>query len=96
MFNFPWGRLLPFDQKSPYSCNCSKPPQTATLVEIPPKTHQSIDSDGDDILLLDLSTESLYDISPCKRSRKVGTFFSKAEQITTKSLSSFIPSFVTQ
>ena len=40
-----WGKLLSFDQKSPYNCNCSKPPPTATFVEIPRETHPFMDSE---------------------------------------------------
>ena len=53
-----WGCLLPIDHSLPYI----KPPKAATIDVNPHETLPPLDTDEEDLLLLDLSVKSLYEV----------------------------------
>ena len=57
-----WGRLIPIDYTLPYKCSCVKPHNSAITEVIPHFTIPILDNDEEDLLLLDLSSESLYKV----------------------------------
>ena len=62
---FKWHRLIPLDFKLAYRCSCIKP-TTSTPTESPPihnnPKHDQDEDENDDLLQLDLSSESLYEV----------------------------------
>ena len=55
-----WHALLPINFKLAYRCSCKVPPASPPTESTP---NHDLDDDDDDLLLLDCSTESLYEVT---------------------------------
>ena len=57
-----WCRLIPLNFTLSYKCSCLKPQTSAPTEDTPHHNTPRIDQDDEDLLLLDLSSESLYEV----------------------------------
>ena len=57
-----WHRLVPLDFSLSYRCSCIKTPTSTPTEDTADHNTPQLDQDDDDLLLLDLSSESLYEV----------------------------------